>query len=186
MSAKSASSAAAVITDAMRRARAEGVSEIGAEHLFAALLAQPESRPLFGRLAGQAGAEAVWNEVLEARRRGGLSASEQEALADLGIDLDEVVARAEAQLGEGALDRSRASGGPGRKLSMSPEATGMLNAAQRQKTARGDRDFTARHLVLGLLAQPGPFADALKARGITVASTLAAMDDGAGTPSPGA
>jgi ATP-dependent Clp protease ATP-binding subunit ClpA len=162
------------------------VTEIRAEHLFAALLARPDSRPLFSRLAGQAGAEAVWNEVLEARRRGGMSASEREALADLGIDLDEVVARVEAQHGEGALDRSRAAGPPARTLSMSPEATGMLNAAQRHKTAHGDRDLTAQHLVLGLLAQPGPFADALKARGITVASTLAAMDDGAGPPSPDA
>jgi ATP-dependent Clp protease ATP-binding subunit ClpA len=186
VSAKSPSSAAVVITDAMRRARAEGVNEIRAEHLFAALLGQPDARPLFGKLAGAAGAEAVWNEVLEARRHGGMSTNDREALADLGIDLDEVVAHAEAQLGEGALDSSRGAGAPGRKLSMSPEATGMLNAAQRQKVARGDRDLTAQHLVLGLLAQPGPFADALKARGITVASTLAAMDNGAGSPSPDA
>jgi hypothetical protein len=34
---------------------------------------------------------------------------------------------------------------------MSPGGTGALNAAQRQKATRGDRDLTAQHLVLGLL-----------------------------------
>lgn len=155
------------------------MSQIRAEHLFAALLGHPESRLLLGRLGGSAGAEAVWNEVLEARRRAGMGASELEALADLGIDLDVIVADAEAQCGAGALDKTRTPAPHGRKLWMSAEATGMLNAAQRQKAARGDRDFTAQHLVLGMLAQPGPFADALRPGGITVASTVEAMD-GAG------
>lgn len=96
MPGKLTSSAEAVIADALERARAEGTSRIAEEHLFAALLANPDSRPLFGRLGGPDEAEAVWAEVRGARRRGGLTASEQEALADLGIDLDEVVARVEA------------------------------------------------------------------------------------------
>ena len=37
-------------------------------------------------------AEAVRAEVREARRRGGLVAGEEQVLAGLGIDLDEVVA----------------------------------------------------------------------------------------------
>jgi hypothetical protein len=51
----------------------------------------------------------------------------------------------------------------------------------RQKAARGDRYFTARHLVLGLLTQPGMFAEALAARGVTVASALEVID-GDGPP----
>jgi hypothetical protein len=35
-----------------------------------------------------------------------------------------------------------------------------------------------RHLLLGLLAQPGLLADALAARGITLASVLQPMDVG--------
>jgi hypothetical protein len=120
---KLTSSAGAVIADALERARAEGTSRIAEEHLFAALLANPGSRPLFGRLGGPDEAEAVWAEVRGARRRGGLTASEQEALADLGIDLDEVVARVEAQLGEGALDGTRTSARRGRRASLSPERT---------------------------------------------------------------
>jgi ATP-dependent Clp protease ATP-binding subunit ClpA len=170
------SSAGAVIADALERARAEGASQIGEEHLFAALLANPDSRPLLGRLGGPEQAEPVWAEVRQARRRGGLTAGEQQALAGLGIDLDEVVTRVEARLGAGALDGARASARPVRRVSMSPGAVAMLNAAQRQKAGRGDRHTAAGHLVLGMLAQPGLFADALAARGVTLATALKAMD----------
>jgi ATP-dependent Clp protease ATP-binding subunit ClpA len=173
------SSSSAVIADALVRARAEGTSRIGEEHLFAALLANPDSRPLLGRLGGPDEAEAMCAEVRQARRRGGLTVGEQQALAGLGIDLDEVIARVEARLGEGALDDTRTSAGRGRRVSMSPGAVAVLNAAQRQKAARGDRHPTARHLVLGMLAEPGLFADALAARGITLATAweAAASDD---------
>jgi ATP-dependent Clp protease ATP-binding subunit ClpA len=174
---KFTSSAGAIIADALERARAEGTSQIAEEHLFAAMLANPDSRPLLGRLGGPDEVAAVWAEVREARRRGGLTTSEQEALADLGIDLDEVVARVEAQLGEGALDGTRTtSARRGRRVSLAPEAVAALKAAQRQRTAHGGRSLTAEHLVLGMLVQPGPFADALRARGVTVASALEAMD----------
>jgi ATP-dependent Clp protease ATP-binding subunit ClpA len=173
---RTSSSAAAVIADALVRARAEGTSQIREDHLFAALLASPGGRPLLGRLGGAEQAEAVWAEVRQARRRGGLTAGEQQALAGLGIDLDEVVARVEAQLGAGALDGTRASARRGRRVSMSPGAVAVLNAAQRQKAARGDRHTTAGHLLLGMLARPGLFADALAARGITLAIALEAMD----------
>ncbi len=43
MAGKFGSSAGAVIADALVRARAEGTSRIGEEHLFAALLANPDS-----------------------------------------------------------------------------------------------------------------------------------------------
>jgi ATP-dependent Clp protease ATP-binding subunit ClpA len=173
---KFGSSAGAVIADALVRARAEGTSQIAEEHLFAALLANPDSRPLLGRVGGPGQAEVVRAEVREARRRGGLTTGEQQAMAGLGIDLDEVVARVEAQLGEGALDDTPSPARRGWRVSMSPGAVAVLNAAQRQKAARGDRHTTARHLALGLLAQPGLFADALAARDITLASALAAMD----------
>jgi ATP-dependent Clp protease ATP-binding subunit ClpA len=175
---KFGSSAGEVIADALVRARAEGTSRIGEEHLFAALLASPDSGPLLGRLGGADGAEAVLAEVREARRRGGLTAGEERALAGLGIDLDEVVARVEAQLGAGALDSTSVPSRRSRRASVSPEAVAVLNAAQRQKAARGDRQTTARHLLLGLLAQPGPLADALATRGITLASVMQAVQVG--------
>jgi ATP-dependent Clp protease ATP-binding subunit ClpA len=183
--AKLTSSAGAVIADALERARAEGTSQIGEEHLFAALLSNPGSRPLLGKLGGPGEAEAVWAEVRQARRRAGITATERQALAGLGIDLDEVVAQVEANLGDGALDTTRAPARRGRRASLSAEAAAVLNAAQRQKTARGDRGLQAQHLVLGLLAGPGLFADALRARGITVASVLATMEGADPGAAPG-
>jgi hypothetical protein len=56
--------------------------------------------------------------------------------------LDEVVARVEARLGTGALDSTSAPPRRSRRSSLSPEAVAVLNAAQRQTTAR--------HLLLGL------------------------------------
>jgi ATP-dependent Clp protease ATP-binding subunit ClpA len=175
---KFGSSAGEVIADALVRARAEGTSRIGEEHLFAALLASPDSGPLLSRLGEPEQAEAVRAEVREARRRGGLTAGEEQALAGLGIDLDEVVARVEARLGAGALDSTSAAPRRNRRASLSPEAVAVLNAAQRQKAARGDRQTTARHLLLGLLAQPGLLADALATRGITLASVMQAVEAG--------
>jgi len=175
---KFGSSAGEVIADALVRARAEGTSRIGEEHLFAALLASPDSGPLLGQLGGPDEAEAVRAKVREARRRGGLTAGEEQALSGLGIDLDEVVARVEARLGTGALDSTSVPARRSRRTSASPEAVAALNAAQRQKAACGDRQTTARHLLLGLLAQPGLVADALAARGITLASVLQSMDAG--------
>jgi ATP-dependent Clp protease ATP-binding subunit ClpA len=171
-----ASSAGAVIADALVRARAEGTSRIAEEHLLAALLANQDSGPLLGRLGGPAGAEAVRAEVREARRRGGLTAGEEQALAGLGIDLDEVVARVEARLGSGALDSASVPARRRRRASVSPQTAAALHAAQRQKTSRGDRQATARHVLLGLLAQPGLVTDALAARGITLAGVLQVMD----------
>jgi len=173
---KISSSAGDVIADALARARAEGTSQIGEEHLLAALLANPDSRPLLGQVGGPDQAEVVQAEVDEARRRGGLTAAERQALAGLGVDLDEVVARVEARLGAGALDVTRRPARRGARASMSPGAVAALNAAQRQKAARSDRHTTAVHLVLGLLAQPSLFADALAARGITLASALETLD----------
>jgi ATP-dependent Clp protease ATP-binding subunit ClpA len=172
------SSAGTVIAGALARARAEGTSRIGEEHLFAALLASPDTGPLLGQLGQPEQAAAVWAEVREARRRGGLTTAEERALAGLGIDLDEVVARVEAGLGEGALDGAQPPSRRSRRASASPEVVAVLNAAQRQKAARGDQRTTARHLLLGLLAQPGLLADALAARGITLAGVLQTMDAG--------
>jgi hypothetical protein len=178
MPAKFAPSARAVFVEAVRQARAGEISQLREDHLFAALLGNPESRPLLGRIGQPDEAEAVWAEVREARRRGGITAREQEALAEFGIDLDEVVAHVEAQLGKGALDSNRAPARRGWRMSMSAAAKDVLKAAERQQNARGDRGVTAQHLLLGLLSTPGPFADALGARGITTATVLQAMDGG--------
>ena len=178
MPAKFTPSAKAVFVEAVRQARAGGTNQLQEDDLFAALLDNPDSRALLGRAGRPVEAEAVRAEVREARRRGGITAREQEALAEFGIDLDEVVAHVEAQLGKGALDSTPATGRRGWRMSVSAKAKDVLNTAERQQTARGDRGLTAQHLLLGLVSTPGPFADALGARGITTATVLKAMDGG--------
>ena len=120
-------------------------------------------------LDGPGAAEAVWSEVREARRRGGLTSGEQEALAGLGIDVGQLVASVEQRLGKNALASTR-SPARRRRVSLSAEARAVLDEAERQRAERRDRSLAARHLVLGLVTQPGLFADALSARGITAAS----------------
>jgi hypothetical protein len=170
-------SAGSVIADALGRARAASTSQIGEEQLFAALLGNPDSGPLFGRVGEPGAAEAVWAEVREARRRGGLTAGEEQALAGLGIDLDEVVARVEAQLGTGALDGT-ALPARRRRVSVSADVHAVLAEAQRHRIARGDRGLTAQHLALAVVTRPSPLADALSARGVTAVSMLEAMGGG--------
>ena len=102
-----------------------------------------------------------------ARRRAGLSDVDARALAELGIDLDGVVAAAERELGHGALTaRPRRSGG---RLRLAPAAREALAAALRQARALGDRELRAEHLLLGVLAQRADRvpADVLAARGVT-------------------
>ena len=50
MAGKFGSSAGDVIADALVRARAEGTSRVGEEHLFAALLASPSTGTVSGEL----------------------------------------------------------------------------------------------------------------------------------------
>ena len=52
-------------------------------------------------------AESVERALAEARRRGGLSRADADALAGLGIDVSEIVSRVEEAHGEGALRRRR-------------------------------------------------------------------------------
>lgn len=178
MSARLARSSRAVIVDAVERAHSEGANEVREEHLLAAVLSEPAMQPLLREMHQLPDAAVLLAEVRRARRRGGLSAVEADALAgELGIDLDAVVDRVEGALGEGALDATR---GPARRgrigPSVSAEVDAVLRAAARQASARGDGDLRTEHVLLGLLAQPGLVADTLGRRGATVATVLAVLD----------
>jgi hypothetical protein len=132
---------------------------------------------LLGEMNLPSDTDAVLAEIQTARRRGGLSAIDAEALAGLGVDLDVVVNRVEGELGQGVLDNGRHS--PRRGWTGPPTSTQaklILRAAQRQAIARGDRGLTAVHLLLGLLAHPGLVADTLGRHGITVATVLAILE----------
>lgn len=169
--------ARAVVVDAHDRAHDEEASEVREEHLLAALLAAPRTRPLLERLGVATGTDApVLDAIREARRRGGLSDLDAEALAGLGIDLDTVVHKVEADLGAGALGDACVGDRRPRRLLLSSDSKRVLRAALHQAVARGDRELHEEHLLLGQLAHPGPVRDALGSRGVTTATVLAVLD----------
>ncbi len=172
------STARAVVVNARDHAREENASEICEEHLLAAMLSAPRVGPLLAQLGvNGAGDPPVLAEIRDARRHGGLSAVDAEALTGLGIDLDEVVSRIETQLGSGVLDNSQRRGRQRRsRLAFSTGSKLTLQAGRHQAVARGDRELREEHLLLGLLARRGLVADALGVRGVTTATVLAALD----------
>ena len=155
MSQKITPAARAAISEAVTHAHDEGASQVRVEHLLAAVLADPVSDTVLRPLNPDLDVDAVLAEVGRARRRAGLSAAEAEALAGLGIDLDEVVGRIEATLGRGALAPAVSRSG-WRGPAVSAEFERVLLASHRQSLARDDRALDVQHLLLGLLGPAGP------------------------------
>jgi hypothetical protein len=163
--------ARAAVQTAAGAARAAGTHEIDVDRLLAALLPLVPAAGLSPDAAG-----AVLADLAAARRRAGLSDVDARALAELGIDLDGVVATAERELGHGALTaRPRRSGG---RLRLTPPAREAFPAALRQARALGDRELRAEHLLLGVLAQRADRvpADVLATHGVTIATLIAALE----------
>jgi ATP-dependent Clp protease ATP-binding subunit ClpA len=98
---------------------------------------------------------------------------DRDALATLGIDLDEVRARVERAFGPGALMRGRACrrGGTGHMIPFTPRAKKALELTLREAVDLGERELRAEHLVLGLLREgDGVAARILAERGVTLAA----------------
>ncbi len=94
-----------MVKGAFALAEGEGVRTVGAEHLLLALLDREGSRASLraGRPGLAERREAVRGALRETRRRAGLTRAETDALAGLGIDVAEVVARVEEVHGLGAM-----------------------------------------------------------------------------------
>jgi ATP-dependent Clp protease ATP-binding subunit ClpA len=173
-----AAAARAAVVDAHARARDERAARITEDHLLAALLAGPRA----GRLLTAVGLDpeqvpGILADVAAARRRGGLGDADARALADLGIDLDQVVAAVERNLGADALAAAGPSAGRGRRrLTVSPGLREVLGTAVRRARALGDRELRAEHLLLAVVGRRDAAAEALAARGVTTATLLAALD----------
>lgn len=80
-----------------------------------------------------------------------------EALAALGIDVDEVREQVEREFGPGALERPRRARGnphwpwPSRHIPFTKEAKKCLELCLRECLNRGERAITALHVLLGVL-----------------------------------
>ncbi|AEM87151.1 Clp protease N-terminal domain-containing protein [Streptomyces violaceusniger] len=124
--------------------------------------------------------------LAEVRRRGGITGADVEALAGLGIDVDEIVARVEEAHGVGALATagptpgSTPEGTPGFASARAPrrgrrplrrpfsrEAKSVLERSLRIALARGDKHIGDEHLLLALTARPGVAAHVLADHDVT-------------------
>jgi ATP-dependent Clp protease ATP-binding subunit ClpA len=162
--------ARAVVTGAVEHAERGGAKTVDAEHLLLALLDREGSRASFAlaALGGGRWLESVRGALEEARRRGGLSQAETDALAGLGIDVAEIVARVEEVHGVGAMsgDRKDKAWWSGHR-SFSRGAKDVLERALRIAVARRDRHIGDEHILLALTARPGVPAEVLADHGVT-------------------
>ncbi|MFD7566203.1 Clp protease N-terminal domain-containing protein [Streptomyces tendae] len=176
--------ARAVVQGAVGHAEEVRAETVEPEHLLLALLDREGSRASFALAALGLGErrDAVRQALGDARRRAGLSQSETEALAGLGIDVTEIVAKVEEAHGVGAMsadDRKRGRRWSGRR-SFSRGAKEVLEKALRVAVARRDRHIGDEHLLLALALCPGVPAEVLADHGVTHASLSRVLGEGAG------
>ncbi|WOP17683.1 Clp protease N-terminal domain-containing protein [Raineyella sp. LH-20] len=160
--------------------RAEGVAdelrsaEIGPGHLLVALV---ETSPAVRTALVASGADprAVIATGREVLRAGGL---DSEALASLGVDLEQVRQQADAVFGDGALDRV-GRGGTGRSR-FDRNAKKTLELALRETIRLQDRTIESRHLCLAVLREGGEGRVVLERSSVDSATLRSALE----TPQP--
>ncbi|MFI9122545.1 Clp protease N-terminal domain-containing protein [Streptomyces bikiniensis] len=171
--------ARAVVTGAVAVAEREGAPAVTEEHLLLALLdAEDTGAALALRALGVTERRASLEAALAAaRRRGGLSAVEVDALADLGIDVARIVARVEETHGPGAL--ATGSGTRSRSPKRRPftrESKKVLEQSLRVCLGRREKEIGDEHLLLALTARPGILSEALADHGVTYTAVEQALD----------
>lgn len=152
-----------VVLDAVR----EADDEVGPEHLMLGLLREnTRSAPILAEAGLDR--EVLRTEFAAARRRGGLSESEAEALGRMGIDVGAVVEQVERAHGENALAGvSRRSGFLSRHVRFGREAKAVLVGTLRQARERGEREIGDEHVLLALASGGGVCGEVLAGRGLS-------------------
>jgi len=129
------------------------------------------------RAAGALAEHGATREALLAQAAG--AEIDGEALATIGIDLEEIRRRAEANFGPGALERGRRGGG--KYAPFTPEAKKTLELALKETIAAGERRISAEHLLLALLRE-GSVIPLLVGTGADPAALRAALSPAASRP----
>lgn len=135
--------ARAVVVRTQEEARQLRHDRIGTEHLLLGLLAEAP-----GVLAATGITAAAVREGIAAAR----GPSDADALATLGIDLDEVRRRVEATFGTGALSAVRRGGRSGH-LPFSPRAKTVLELSLREAIRLKHNWIGPEHILLGLIRE---------------------------------
>jgi ATP-dependent Clp protease ATP-binding subunit ClpA len=156
--------------DVVVRAQAEdvarGADTIRSEHLLAALVQVPDTLALMV-LTGFSVTPA---DVLADIDALGATPSDSEALASIGIDLDEVRRQVEEAFGPGALDRTMAGRDGRRKRGHIPfdrSTKKVLELALREAIALHHNYIGTEHILLGMLhSETGAAQRILAARNV--------------------
>jgi len=137
---------------AHEEAAAAGQGDIGCEHLLLGLLAEPG--PAAAAMTAEGLELTVMRRQLPQTERAERDALDAEALASVGIDLDQVRRAAEATFGPGALDRARRvrARRPGR-MRFTAEAKKALQLALHAAVELRHRELTGGHLLIGIIDQ---------------------------------
>ena len=170
-----------VVVLAQEEARERADGRIGSEHLLLGLCRAGDTRG-----AGLLAARGITLATVQQDLRGAAPPDlpDREALASVGIDLDEVRDRVEEAFGPGALENTRAAGRRRERrwghIPFDREAKKVLELALREAIRRGDRSLGTEHVLLGMLhRETGRAAGVLHARGVTLDDVRAVLDDGA-------
>ncbi|MFD8059581.1 Clp protease N-terminal domain-containing protein [Streptomyces cyaneofuscatus] len=170
--------ARATVKGAVAQAERTTAGSVTEEHLLLALLEQEGTRASFALAAlGLSDRRSSLDaSFAEARRRGGLTKADTDALAGIGIDVGAIVDRVEGTHGEGALaaDRRSRRWWSGHRA-FTPGAKSILEKSLRVALGRGDRFIGEEHLLLALTAAPGTVADVLAEHGATYATVHRAL-----------
>ncbi|WP_329099095.1 Clp protease N-terminal domain-containing protein [Streptomyces sp. NBC_01439] len=177
--------ARSTVTGAVTEARQNGAPTVTEEHLLLSLLALGVLDPL------GVDRTAVAADLTAARRRGGMSRADEEALAGLGIDLTEVLSRIEETHGPGALaapaPRRRTLGASIRSalgrtepdgsghVPFTEEAKKVLEQSLRIALGRKDNHIGTLHLLLALISRPGTVSEVLSDHGVTYGTAETAL-----------
>ena len=162
-----------VVVRAQHEADTLGHDYLGTEHLLLGLASDDGAAGAALRSLG------VSSDELRAERAAACRPAKRDAdaLATIGIDLDEVRSRVEEAFGPGALERTRA----GRRRfcrarPFGPFAKRTLELSLREALSRGDRYIGSEHVLLGLLrAGEGPAVKLLEQRGLPPEAVRAAV-----------
>jgi len=164
-----------VVVHAQEIARSRRDATVGPEHLLLGLFAVPD-----GMAAVALDTLGVTRSDVEVALGPPREAADAEALATLGIDLDEVRRQAEDAFGPGALDRTRAARGGARwlggHLPLEPGAKKVLQLALREAVRMRHDWIGTEHLLLGLL-HAGRARDVLAARGVRLEAVRALVEE---------
>jgi len=131
------------VQTALLESSAAEATECGPDHLLSAMLDEPRCTAMQVLEALAIPAQDVRDELARVQRPGGFDRQDAEALAALGIDLDEVLARVERNLG--GLQRARS------RPRLSREAKKVLELALREAVALHHRWIGTEHLLLALV-----------------------------------